>query len=282
MRKPVHNKRSVILLSIVLMLLLFLVAALLDSRFRLETDRFEITDPDLPAVFDGFRVVQLSDLHEREFGPDNARLVAAVTREAPDLIVLTGDFVDSTAGIPVALTLAEQLLELAPVYFVSGNHDWASGEMESLRTHLEMIGVTVLDNKWETLKRDGASIVLCGVEDPNGYADSPHPDAVVASVRAQYPEEFLLLVGHRNYWPDAYPALDADLILCGHGHGGVIRLPIVGGLLGSGNVWLPDYTAGLYTGTTYRMLVSRGLGGGMQMPRLFNSPQVVSVTLRAA
>lgn len=282
MQRPRNPKRNWFWLKAIVILVLLLTAALLDSRFRLVTDRFEITDPDLPSAFDGFRVVQLSDLHEREFGEDNARLVAAVAKEAPDLIALTGDFIDDADGIDVTLTLAEQLLALAPVYFISGNHDWASGAMETLRTQLEELGVTVLDNKWETLERDGESIVLCGVEDPNGYADSPRPDAVIETVRAEHPEEFLLLLGHWNYWLEAYPALDADLILCGHSHGGVIRLPGVGGLLGSGGVWMPDYTAGLYTGASYRMLVSRGLGGGMQLPRLFNNPQVVSVTLRAA
>lgn len=281
MRKTPTKRRFFCVIALIL-LLVFLAAALLDSRFSLVTDRFEITDPDLPAAFDGFRVVQLSDLHEREFGENNADLVAAVAEEEPDLIALTGDFIDSGDGIGVTLTLAEQLLELAPVYFISGNHDWASGAMETLRTQLEEIGVTVLDNKSERLERDGEAIVLCGVEDPNGYADSPRPDAVVKTVRAAYPEEFVLLLGHRNYWPDEYPALDVDLILCGHGHGGVIRLPFVGGLLGSGGVWMPKYTAGVYQTDTYRMLVSRGLGGGMQLPRLFNNPQVVSVTLRAA
>lgn len=281
MRRPHFKKGKHLWLKLLLLLAVLMTAALLDSRFRLVTDRFAVTDPDLPAAFDGFRIVQLSDLHEREFGTDNARLVAAVAAEKPDLIALTGDFIDSGDGIAVTLTLAEQLLELAPVYFVSGNHDWASGEMETLRKQLEAIGVMVLDNKWERLERDGEAIVLCGAEDPNGYADSPRPDAVVETVRAAEPEAFLLLLGHRNYWLDEYPALDADLILCGHGHGGVIRLPGVGGLLGSGGVWMPAYTAGLYTGTSYRMLVSRGLGGGMQLPRLFNNPQVVSVTLHA-
>lgn len=279
MRKS-PTKRKHLWLKGLILLLVLLTAALLDSHFRLVTDRFEIADPDLPAAFDGFRVVQLSDLHEREFGTDNARLVAAVAAEDPDLIALTGDFIDSADGIDVTLTLAEQLLELAPVYFVSGNHDWASGEMEHLRKQFENLGVTVLDNRWEHLERDGASIVLCGVEDPNGYADSPRPDKVMADIRMDYPTEFVLLLGHRNYWLDEYPALDADLILCGHGHGGVIRLPGIGGLLGSGGVWMPDYTAGVYESETYRMLVSRGLGGGMQLPRLFNNPQMVSVVLR--
>lgn len=279
MRRPDHRKTRHLVPKLLLVLIIFLVAALLDSRYRLVTDHFSIVDAELPVEFDGFRIVQLSDLHEREFGENNARLVAAVAEETPDLIALTGDFIDSAEGIEVVLTLAEQLTELAPVYFISGNHDWATGEMETLRALLEDVGVTVLDNKWELLERDGASIALCGVEDPNGYADSAEPDEVVQAVRNDYGDRYILMLAHRNNWLERYSNLDTNLILCGHGHGGIVRLPGIGGLLGSNETLFPEYSAGVYTGETYQMLVSRGLGGGMRIPRLFNNPELVSITL---
>lgn len=280
MRRHHHRKKRHTGLKVSSLFLLLLAAALLDSRFRLETDSFSIVDPKLPKAFDGLRIVQLSDLHEREFGEDNVHLVRAVAEEQPDLIALTGDFIDDEAEIDITLTLVKQLTPLAPVYFISGNHDWATGEMETMRTELEAIGVTVLDNKWELLERGGASILLCGVEDPNGYADSEKPDEVIRQARAEYGDRYTLLLGHRNNWLEKYPMLDVNLILCGHGHGGVVRLPIVGGLFGNEGLF-PEYSAGLYTGSTYQMLVSRGLGGGMKVPRLFNNPQVVSITLHA-
>ena len=279
MHKSNYRKKKHFVPKLLLILIVLLIAGLLDSRYRLVVDQFSIVDEELPTAFDGFRIVQLSDLHEREFGTNNARLVAAVAKEHPDLIALTGDFIDSAENIEVTLTLVEQLVELAPVYFISGNHDWASGAMETLRDLLENIGVTVLDNKWELLEQDGASIAICGVEDPNGYADSAKPDEVVQAVREAYGERYILMLAHRNYWMEAYPTLDVNLILCGHGHGGIVRLPIVGGLFGSNGTVFPEYSAGLYNGKTYQMLVSRGLGGGMNIPRLFNNPELVSITL---
>ena len=279
MRTHSHRKKKHTILKLLSLFLILLTAALLDSRYRLVTDTFSIMDPDLPEEFDGFRVVQLSDLHEREFGENNARLVAAVAAEEPDLIALTGDFIDDPEDIEITLTLAEQLMELAPVYFISGNHDWASGAMETLRDLLEEIGITVLDNKWELLERDGATIALCGVEDPNGYADSDKPNEVVQAVKTAYGDRYTLMLAHRNYWLETYPDLDVNLILCGHGHGGIVRLPGIGGLFGSNETLFPEYSAGLYEGRTYQMLVSRGLGGGMKIPRLFNNPELVSITL---
>lgn len=279
MRAQSHKRKRRLLPKPVALLLLLLVAALLDSRYRLVTDTFSIVDPALPDAFDGFRVVQLSDLHEREFGKCNARLVAAVAAENPDLIALTGDFIDDAEDMDVTLTLATQLTRLAPVYFISGNHDWATGAMETLRTSLENAGVTVLDNRWELLERGGDTIALCGIEDPNGYADSAEPDAVVRAVHAAYGDCYTLMLAHRNNWLEAYPTLAVNLILCGHGHGGIVRLPGLGGLFGSNETLFPEYSAGLYQSPTYQMLVSRGLGGGMKVPRLLNNPEIVSVTL---
>ena len=87
------------------------------------------------------------------------------------------------------------------------------------------------------------------------------------------------MLAHRNYWLETYPDLDVNLILCGHGHGGIVRLPGIGGLFGSNETLFPEYSAGLYEGRTYQMLVSRGLGGVMKIPRLFNNPELVSITL---
>ncbi len=189
------------------------------------TDTFSIADPDLPEEFDGFRVVQLSDLHEREFGKNNARLVAAVAAEEPDLIALTGDFIDDINDINITLTLVEQLRDLAPIYFISGNHDWATGAMETMRDLLRGAGVTVLDNRWELLERDGAAIALCGVEDPNGYADSLKPDEVVREVQTAYGDRYILMLAHRNYWLEGLSGLGCGPDPMRHGHGGIVRLP---------------------------------------------------------
>lgn len=276
-------KKSHILRSALIVLLILAAAfALLfaDSACRLVTTEYTVTSERLPAGFDGYRIVQLSDLHAAEFGRNNARLVQKVAAARPDLIVLTGDFIEDETQIPVTRTLARQLIELAPVYFVSGNHDWASHASDELFDTLSDVGVTCLHNEAVTLERGGDSIVLAGVDDPNGPSDMPRPDEVAADAQAAHPEAFTILLGHRNYWVEKYPALPVDVIFCGHAHGGIIRLPGIGGLIGTAHSLFPDYTEGMFASGQYQMIVSRGLGQIPLIPRLGNNPEIVCLTLR--
>lgn len=259
-----------------------LALAFLDSAQRLVTTEYEISSARLPQSFDGFRIVQLSDLHAAQFGTDNARLLRAVAAAEPDLIALTGDLIEKAADIPAAAALARRLTELAPVYFVSGNHDWASHAMAALFAALEAAGVLCLRNESAALPRAGGSILLVGVEDPNGPADMEKPPAVVAAAQNGAPETFTVLLAHRNDWVTRYPALPVDVILCGHAHGGVVRLPGVGGLLGADRSLFPDYTEGVTACGRYRMVVSRGLGQATPLLRLGNRPEIVCLTLRTA
>ncbi|MDD6077978.1 MAG: metallophosphoesterase [Clostridiales bacterium] len=276
--KKLHSFR--IALAVLLMLAALFALLFADSANRLVTTDYTVTSARLPADFDGFRIVQLSDLHAAEFGKDNARLVRAVAAAQPDLIVLTGDFIEAEDQIPVTLALARQLVPLAPVYFVSGNHDWASHAIHALFDGLADAGVTCLRNEFVTLQRGAGSIVLAGVDDPNGLADMLKPDEVAAAVQAEHPGAFTVLLGHRNYWVEEYPTLPVDVILCGHAHGGVVRLPGVGGLIGTDRTLFPDYTAGMFASGQYQMIVSRGLGQIAQLPRLLNNPEIVCLTLR--
>ena len=276
--KKLHSFR--IALAVLLMLAALFALLFADSANRLVTTDYTVTSARLSADFDGFRIVQLSDLHAAEFGKNNARLVRAVAAAQPDLIVLTGDFIEAEDQIPVTLALARQLVPLAPVYFVSGNHDWASHAISALFDGLADAGVTCLRNEFVTLQRGAGSIVLAGVDDPNGLADMLKPDEVAAAVQAEHPGAFTVLLGHRNYWVEEYPTLPVDVILCGHAHGGIVRLPGVGGLIGTDRTLFPDYTAGMFASGQYQMIVSRGLGQIAQLPRLLNNPEIVCLTLR--
>ena len=254
---------------------------LYDSNFRFKTESFELAAPGLPGSFDGFRIVQLSDLHGKEFGKDNKKLVQAVTEARPDMIALTGDYIESAEDIAVTEKLVRQLTDIAPVYFVSGNHDWASGEIQTLFDTLQSCGVTSLHNEYVLLEKDGESIVLAGVEDPNSWAVMTQPDELVDIIKEEQGGKFTVLLGHRNYWIEKYPELEVDIILCGHSHGGIIRLPLIGGLAGTGGEILPEYDKGLYRTENYSMLVSGGLGDVRGIPRFLNNPQVLPVSLPA-
>lgn len=279
------TRRRRIVVPILLVLVAIAAALLLLSKYGLSVTRLSLEFENLPRGFDGFKIVQLSDLHGSEFGQDNARLIEAVEKEEPDIIALTGDFLDEgKAGreLPALGALVAELIKLAPVYFVSGNHDWASGASSELFEMLTAAGVVCLRNDFVYLERGGDVLVLGGVDDPNGPADMETPDEFVARLRSEAPGAFTLLLAHRAYWAERYPELDVDLILCGHTHGGIVRLPFLGGVAGTNFALFPEYDAGLFETGAYKLYISRGLGNSVPLPRFLNTPELVSITLKCA
>lgn len=251
----------------------------------LEVDRFDPAFSDLPAGFDGCRIVVLSDLHGAEFGEDNADLFETVAEQAPEYIFYLGDLEDKYRGPEpgFAETVAAGLSSIAPTYYVTGNHEWAIGDVPELKERLEAQGVTVLSNSFVTLERNGDTVVLAGIDDPNGYADQKPPETVAAEVYAACGDPFWMLLAHRNdHFEAQYSLLGADLVLSGHGHGGIIRLPFTDGLLSTDRTLFPSYTAGLYEANGSALFVTRGLGNSGPSFRLFNRPEVAVVTLHRA
>lgn len=257
-------------------LVLLMIAAINNSAHKLETTRYSVESAKLPTAFDGFKIVQLSDLHGADFGD---KLYEEVRALSPDIIALTGDFITDAEDLAAVDKLVSKLVTIADVYYISGNHDYGSGEIEALTEILERYGVNFLRNEYGLIERDGAHIVIAGVEDPNSWAEMKMPDELAREISEEYPDTYTLLLAHRNYWAEEYPSLPVDLILCGHTHGGIIRLPGVGGILSTDRTLFPDYEAGEYFCGQYEMVVSRGLGNSILIPRLFNIPEIVSVTL---
>ena len=257
----------------------------------IKTDSVSYTSSALPAAFDGLRIVQLSDLHNKEFGENNARLYRAVEQAGPDVIFLTGDLVDEYAEepIPYAQAVGGALSAIAPTYYVTGNHEWAHGNavVEEIKTALREAGVTVLSNEYVPLERNGETILIAGVDDPNGYADQKTPDALAAEIYQNGADPFWLLLAHRNnLFNGQYCRLGADLTFSGHAHGGIWRLPFTDGLVDTSMHLLPSFTSGLYHCNDAdcqgaEVFVSRGLGNSPKWAfRLFNRPQVAVITLK--
>ncbi len=264
----------------ILLLAAVITALLLDSRYRLVLTEYEISSEKIPESFDGFTVVQLSDLHGASYGKGNTGLLEKVRAEAPDVITLTGDIADSDTDMSVIDTLLGKLSTLCPVYYVSGNHEWAEGILPELKQLFEKHGVIYLQNEYEELRIGEESIVIAGVEDPNGWEDMISPDLLMENISSEYPDSFRLLLAHRNYWAVEYPELEADAVLCGHAHGGIVRLPFFGGIIGTGFTLFPEYEAGLYELERYSLVVSRGLGSSVPIPRFLNNPEIVLVKLK--
>lgn len=278
-----HRGRGCLTALIILALIAAAAAFLIkDSRDDLEISRYEVKSQKLPESFDGFKIVQLSDLHGAEFGEDGMELVEKVKELEPDMIALTGDFVTDEGDLAAVEKLAARLTELCPVYFISGNHEFGSGLAVKVRNILERAGVKYLSNEYLTISRGEDGILLGGVEDPLAYADMLSPDELAQKMNDAAPDAFKILLGHRNYWMTEYPELPVDLIFCGHAHGGLIRIPGVGGLIGTDRRLFPDFDAGEYNNGRYTLIVSRGLGNSVSIPRIFNRPEIVCVELSSA
>lgn len=278
-----HRGRGCLTALIILALIAAAAAFLIkDSRDDLEISRYEVKSQKLPESFDGFKIVQLSDLHGAEFGEDGMELVEKVKELEPDIIALTGDFVTDEGDLAAVKKLAGRLTELCPVYFVSGNHEFGSGLAVKVRNILERAGVKYLSNEYLTISRGEDGILLGGVEDPLAYADMLSPDELAQKMNDAAPDAFKILLGHRNYWMTEYPELPVDLIFCGHAHGGLVRIPGVGGLIGTDRRLFPDFDAGQFNNGRYTLIVSRGLGNSVSIPRVFNRPEIVCVELLSA
>lgn len=278
-----HRGRGCLTALIILALIAAAAAFLIkDSRDDLEISRYEVASQKLPESFDGFKIVQLSDLHGAEFGEDGMGLVEKVKELEPDIIALTGDFVTDEGDLAAVEKLAARLVKLCPVYFVSGNHEFGSGLAVKVRNILERAGVKYLSNEYLTISRGEDGILLGGVEDPLAYADMLSPDELAQKMNDAAPDAFKILLGHRNYWMTEYPELPVDLIFCGHAHGGLIRIPGVGGLIGTDRRLFPDFDAGQFNNGRYTLIVSRGLGNSVPIPRIFNRPEIVCVELSSA
>ena len=280
-RRPRSRLHAVMRCGLLALLVLFVYW----DNTALRTDSLTYTSTALPAEFDGLRIVQLSDLHNREFGKNNQRLYAAVEQAAPDLIFLTGDLVDeyAEAPIPYAKAVGKALSAIAPTYYVTGNHEWAHGNaaVEELKTALRESGVTVLSNQFVPLERNGQTIFIAGIDDPNGYADQTTPEELAAKLYSQQEDPFWLLLAHRNdRFAREYSLLGADLTLSGHGHGGIWRFPFIGGVFGTQRNLFPSHTAGFYSDNGASVFVNRGLGNSPRViPRILNRPQVAVITL---
>lgn len=270
-----------------LVLALILVLGAVFFRWQQEgivTETYLVSFPDLPAAFDGFRVVQLSDLHGKEFGEDNERLLAAVAALKPDLIAVTGDLIDREEQLAMVPALARGLAAIAPTYYVTGNHEWAVHRVNDLKDLLAGCGVTVLAGEETLLEREGEVLAVAGVDDPNGPAASTDGAALKARVEARRGEVFTLLLSHRDT-VETYEAWGFDLTLCGHGHGGVWRLPLLDkGILSTDRTLFPAYDGGLYELENGKAcVISRGLGSNtvpFRAFRLFNRPDLPLIILQ--
>ena len=201
--------------------------------------------------------------------------------------MVTGDLIDSRqTDIDIALGFVRQAVEIAPVYYVSGNHESRVGEYERLKAGLEEAGAVVLENRKVQIIREGESITLMGIDDPSFRADYLFGDAAsvarmeIENQRGDF-DGYTILLSHRPELFDLYVDTGMDLVFSGHAHGGQFRLPILGGLVAPNQGFFPQYDAGRFDEENTTMIVSRGVGNSIIPIRFNNRPEIVLVTLRS-
>ena len=256
------------------------------ANTALEINEYKIIHDQIPESFSGFRIAQVSDLHNAELGNGNENLLAMLSQSNPDMIVLTGDLIDSRhTDIEIALDFAGKAVQIAPVYYVTGNHEARVSEYEQLKTGLTDLGVTVLENQKVQITRDGESITLMGIQDPSfrtdylfGDAESVSRQAITSLQNAS--DGYTVLLSHRPELFDLYVDAGIDLVFSGHAHGGQFRLPFVGGLVAPNQGFFPKYDAGQFIEENTTMVVSRGVGNSIVPFRINNPPEIVVVELK--
>lgn len=261
-------------------------AGLIHSNVIPELNKSTVVCKRLPTQFDGFVIAQVSDLHNTEFGKNHSRTLSLLEDASPDIIVITGDLIDSRrTDVSTALDFVERAVKIAPCYYVTGNHESRIEAYPELKKGLETAGVTVLDGRCTEIEKDGAKITLAGIDDPNFKAKSePQKYAEIADSaleNAQISEDdFTILLAHRPELFEIYAKHNVDLVFSGHAHGGQFRLPFVGGLYVPNQGFFPEYDSGIYVSGNSQMMVSRGLGNSLMPVRINNRPEVVTVELK--
>ena len=251
----------------------------------LMTSEYKITGNRVPEPFDGFRIAQISDLHNASFGRENEKLLSMLEETCPDVSVLTGDLVDCrNLNIPVALSFAEKAAKIAPCYYVTGNHESRISELPELLTGLTAAGVTVLRNESTVLERSGETVTLLGLDDPAFRSDYMVGDSgpvLTAALEELVTRDlgYTILLSHRPEWFRLYGEYGMDLVFSGHAHGGQFRIPFVGGVVAPNRGFFPEYDAGVFTQNPMSMVVSRGLGPSIIPLRINNRPEIVVAEL---
>lgn len=260
----------------VLAILVVLTLIALDERLTLRT--YTVASPKLTAEV---RLAVVTDFHSSDNADD---VVAMVASCAPDAVLLVGDmFDDDIANRPTerTLSLMRQLSALYPCYYVSGNHEAWTGEMDALYQQTEEAGVTVLRMSSGVLTVRGQRIALCGIPDPYEMVFSGAPDTeeqLRQALEDVDSADFTVLLAHRPELLAKYAQFPLDLVVSGHAHGGQVRIPgVLNGLYAPNQGWFPKLAGGAYTQDGTTLIVSRGLAVRTRLPRIFNRPEVVLV-----
>lgn len=269
-------KKRIIKISVIAAVALFVLWVLL-TNILVGFTEYTIEYADLPDALDGFRIAQVSDFHNNDMWGVKEAVVGGIRERTPDIIVLTGDLVDSNdTKIEVSLELVKELCEIAPCYYVTGNHEgWLEDDdFGKLIDGLSENGVAILRDETATFSKNGEEIVIAGIDDPVLSRGIYRLSEIAGD-----DERFMLLLSHRPEFYEVYKTSGVQLVLSGHAHGGQFRLPFIGGIYAPDQGFFPEYDSGVYQDDDFALVVSRGVGNSVIAVRFNNMPEVVMIEL---
>lgn len=278
------KKRIIALLAIAS--ILFLIRLYIDNEI-LEINSFEISSEKIPTQFNGFKILHLSDLHDKSYGSNNSKLLEKIDKISPDIIVLTGDMVSANdKDYNIFFNFIDNISSKYETFYIYGNHEESLkySKKEVINEYLSKSGVKLLSNDNVTLYKDDAKVNIYGImPDINYYRKQKEYKVTTDFVRETLNDinlnEYNILLSHSPKYFEVYADYGFDLVLSGHIHGGLIRLPIIGGVFSPDNELFPKYDSGLFKINSSNLIVSRGLSRGTTGFRLFNKPEMVVITL---
>ena len=271
-----RNKRLIRWIGLALLVLIALIG--LDQRMIVRKYTVESSKIDQTV-----KLAVVADFHGCNYGEGASRLIAAIEEETPDAILLAGDIFDDVLPWDDSEALVRTLAAKWPCYYVTGNHEYWSKQVEEICRIITASGATVLDQDCAELVVKGQHINLCGIPDP--YANVGTWDALTSATGDIHQEGLTVLLAHRPELIEQYAAKGAfDLVVSGHAHGGQVRIPfLVNGLFAPNQGWFPKYAGGKYQVEGTTLIVSRGLAReSTRLPRVFNRPELVMIELRPA
>ena len=271
-------------LKYIVIIVIFIIFCIWQNN-HIVISRFDYSTSMVPNEFNGFTIVHISDLHNKSFGKNQEYLLKKIRLISPDIIVVTGDLIDRRRyDLVTALLFIEGAMEIAPVYYVSGNHEAWSGEYDNIRKELTDYGVVVLDDTKVEMVMNHSKIEILGLSDP-AFLTSSYSDERNTSNLEEHLSQladhniFQILLSHRPELMEIYTRENIDMIFSGHAHGGQFRIPGIGGIVAPDQGFFPKYTSGSHNIDQSTMYVSRGLGNSLVPIRIFNRPEIISVTL---
>lgn len=276
------NKKKIYIFLVIILSLILVFSAFYNgfvvNKYRIVSNKLSINEM--------VKVALITDLHSHIYGENQTKIISIIKQQKPDIIALAGDIADDKTPVEGTKMFLEGLSGLCPIYYVTGNHEFWSNDIKSIKDTIKKYGVTILENEYEQIKIRNTNIIIAGIDDPDvAIYEKPNLDLKnemhFAFKELENNSDYKILLAHRPELIELYKEFNFDLVLSGHAHGGQIRIPfILNGLYAPNQGLFPKYAGGSYKHNSLIHIVSRGVSFNPRLPRVFNPPEIVIIDIK--